>query len=94
MSVKGNGTVRVEEIRPGTPAANADIQVGDVVEKIVDERKIYSLDDYKKTIGKLAKQSVTFRTTELIGVKIAAVSALGDLGRCPGNRTIGRPFQE
>ena len=80
LSVKGNGTVRVEGIRPGTPAANADIQIDDVVEKIVDERKIYSLDDYKKTIRKLTKQSVTFRTTELIGVKIAAVSALGDLG--------------
>ena len=80
LSVKGNGTVRVEDIRPGTPAANTDIQIGDVVEKIVDERKIYSLDDYKKTIKKLTKQSVTFRTTELIGVKIAAVSALGDLG--------------
>ena len=80
LSVKGNGTVRVAEIQPGTPAANADIQVDDVVEKIVDERKIYSLNDYKKTIRELAKQSVKFRTTELIGVKIAAVSALGDLG--------------
>ena len=80
LSVEGNGTVRVKQIQPGTPAANADIQVGDVVEKIVDERKIYSLDDYKKTIGKLSKQQVTFRTTELIGVKIAAVNALGELG--------------
>ena len=80
LGVKGNGTVRVKEIQPGTPAANADIQVDDVVEKIVDERKIYSLDDYKKVLGKLAKQQFTFRTTELIGVKIAAVSALGDLG--------------
>ena len=80
LGVKGNGTVRVKEIQPGTPAANANIQVDDVVEKIVDERKIYSLDDYKKVLGKLAKQQFTFRTTELIGVKIAAVSALGDLG--------------
>ena len=80
LSVEGNGTVRVKHIQPGTPAANADIQVGDVVEKIVDERKIYSLDDYKEIIGKLSKQQVTFRTTELIGVKIAAVSALGELG--------------
>ena len=54
--------------------------MGDIVEKIVDERKIYSLDDYKKTLGKLSKKQVTFRTTELIGVKIAAVDALGDLG--------------
>ena len=80
LSVEGDGTVRVKHIQPGTPAANTNIQVGDIVEKIVDERKIYSLDDYKKIIGKLSKQQVTFRTTELIGVKIAAVSALGELG--------------
>ena len=80
LSVEGSGTVRVTEVKRGTPAANSDIQVGDTVEKIVDERKIYSLDDYKKILGKLSKQQITFRTTELIGVKIAAVSALGDLG--------------
>ena len=80
FSVEGSGTVRVKQIRPGTPAANADIQVGDIVEKIVDERKIYSIDDYKKTLGKLSEKQVTFRTSELIGVKIAAVNALGDLG--------------
>ena len=80
LSVEGSGTVRVKEVQPGTPAANSDIQVGDIVEKIVDERKIYNLDDYKKVLAKLSKQQVTFRTTELIGVKIAAVSALGNLG--------------
>ena len=80
LTVEGNGPVRVKQIQPGTPAANADIQVGDVVEKIVDERNIYNLADYKETVGKLAKHRVIFRTSELIGVKIAAVSALGDLG--------------
>ncbi len=80
LIVEGNGTVRVQEIQPGTPAANTDIQIGDVIEKIVDERKIYSLADYKKTLGKFSKKQFTFRTTELIGVKIAAVDALGDLG--------------
>lgn len=80
FSVEGNGTVRVREIQRGTPAANADIQVGDIVEKIVDERNIYSIADYKKTLGKISKRKVIFRTSELIGVKIAAVSALGDLG--------------
>ncbi len=80
FSVEGSGTVRVKQVQPGTPAANTDIQVGDIVEKIVDERKIYSLDDYKKTLGKLSEMQFTFRTTELIGVKIAAVDALGDLG--------------
>lgn len=80
LKVEGNGTVRVKEIQHGTPAANADIQVGDIVEKIVDERKIYSLADYKKTLKRFSKQRITFRTTELIGVKIAAVNALGNLG--------------
>ena len=80
LSVEGSGTVRVKQIQPGTPAANTDIQVGDIVEKIVDERKIYSLNDYKKTLGKLSEKQFAFRTTELIGVKIAAVDALGDLG--------------
>lgn len=80
FSVEGSGTVRVKAVVPGTPAANSNIQVGDIVEKIVDERKIYSLDDYKKILAKLSKHQITFRTTELIGVKIAAVSALGDLG--------------
>ena len=94
LGVKGNGTVRVKEIQPGTPAANADIQVDDIVEKIVDERKIYSLDDYKKVLGKLAKQQFTFRTTELIGVKIAAVSALGDLGDVRAIEPLNRYFQE
>jgi len=80
LKVEGHGTVRVKEIQHGTPAANADIQVGDIVEKIVDERKIYSLADYKKTLKEFSKQQITFRTTELIGVKIAAVNALGNLG--------------
>ena len=34
LSVEGNGTVRVKEILPGTPAANTDIQVGDIVRKL------------------------------------------------------------
>ena len=80
LTVEGNGTVRIKQIQPGTPAANADIQVGDTVEKIVDERNIYSLADYKETVGKLSKHNFIFRTSELIGVKIAAVTALGELG--------------
>ncbi len=83
LEVEGSGSVRIKEIVPGTPAANSDvIQVGDVVEKIVDERKIHSLNDYKKTVNEFSKlnANLTFRTTELIGVKIAAVTALGNLG--------------
>lgn len=83
IEVEGSGPVRIKRIIPGTPAANSDnILIGDVVEKIVDERKIQGLDDYKKTINEFAKANttLTFRTTELIGVKIAAVTALGNLG--------------
>ena len=80
LSVEGSGTVRVTQIQPGTPAANADIQVGDIIEKIVDEQNINSLTAYKKMLGKLSKHKFIFRTSELIGVKIAAVTALGDLG--------------
>ena len=83
LKVEGTGTTRIKEINPGTPTANTDmIQVGDIVEKIVDERKIYSLNDYKKTVKEFSKHGDTlrFRTTELIGVKIAAVTALGNLG--------------
>lgn len=83
LQVEGNGTVRIKQITPGTPAANSeDIQIGDVIEKIVDERKIFSLNDYKKSVNEFAKMntSITLRTTELIGVKIASVTALGNLG--------------
>ncbi len=83
LQVEGNGTVQIKQITPGTPAANSDdIQIGDVIEKIVDERKIFSLKDYKKSVNEFAKMntSITLRTTELIGVKIASVTALGNLG--------------
>ncbi len=83
IRVEGNDTVQIKQITPGTPAANSDdIQIGDVIEKIVDERKIFSLKDYKKSVNEFAKMntSITLRTTELIGVKIASVTALGNLG--------------
>ncbi len=83
IEVEGSNPVRIKQILPGTPASNSNnIQVGDIVEKIVDERKIQGLDDYKKTVIEFTKLNsrLTFRTTELIGVKIAAVTALGNLG--------------
>ncbi len=83
LEVENVDAVRIRTITPGTPAANTNtIQEGDVVEKIVDERKIQGLDDYKKSVNEFAElnATVTFRTTELIGVKIAAVTALGNLG--------------
>ena len=83
LEVEGSGTVHIKSILPGTPAANtSSIQVGDIVEKIVDERRIKGLRDYKKSVNEFAElnAALTLRTTELIGVKIAAVTALGNLG--------------
>lgn len=83
IEVEGRDTVRIKNIIPGTPVSNnPDIQVGDIIEKIEDERKIFSLADYKKSINEFAKinSEVKFRTSELIGVKIASVTALGNLG--------------
>ena len=83
LEVENVDGVRIKTIIPGTPAANTGIiQVGDIVKKIVDERKIQGLDDYKKSVNEFVELNaeLTFRTTELIGVKIAAVTALGNLG--------------
>lgn len=83
LEVENLDAVRIKTIMHGTPAANTNaIQVGDIVEKIVDERKIQGLDDYEKSVNEFAElnATLTFRTTELIGVKIAAVTALGNLG--------------
>ncbi len=83
IEVESKDSVKIKNIIPGTPASNnPDIQVGDIIEKIEDERKIFSLADYKDSITEFAKMSskVKFRTSELIGVKIASVTALGNLG--------------
>ena len=79
--LKVDGNV-VSEVKQGSPAANADIRVGDRVDAVIDERKIRTIDDYKKAIEEFTKHGskLTFRTTELAGVKIAAVEALGELG--------------
>ena len=83
IEVEGKDTVRIKHITPGTPASNnTDIEVGDIIDKIEDERKIFSLADYKDSITEFAKMNsqVKFRTSELIGVKIASITALGNLG--------------
>lgn len=83
IEVEGRDPVRIKHITSGTPASNnPDIQVGDIIDKIEDERKIFSLGDYKDSITEFAKMNtdVKFRTSELIGVKIASITALGNLG--------------
>ncbi|MCG9127813.1 hypothetical protein JT359_09470 [Candidatus Poribacteria bacterium] len=83
IEVEGSNTLKIKNILQGTPASNnAELQVGDIIEKLEDERKIFSLADYKDSITEFAKMNSTvkFRTSELIGVKIASVTALGNLG--------------
>ena len=79
--LKVDGNV-VSEVKGGSPAANANIQIGDSIEAVIDERKIRTIDDYKEAIEEFTKHGskLTFRTTELAGVRIAAVEALGELG--------------
>jgi len=74
IDVDGN---RVSKVDAGSPAANANIQVGNTIRSVIDERKIATIKDYKKAVK---ESPIAFRTTELVGVKLAAVDALGNLG--------------
>ena len=73
---------RVSKVTSGSPGDTGNIKVGDTIESIVDERNIQTIKDYKKALDEFAKHDskVTFRTIELIGIKIGTVNALGNLG--------------
>ncbi len=73
---------RVSKVTPGSPADTGNIKVGDTIESIIDERNVRTLKDYKEALKEFTKydSKVTFRTIELIGIKIASVNALGNLG--------------
>ena len=79
LQVNGN---KVSDVTHGSPADIANIKIGDTIKSVIDERNIKTIKDYKKAIHEFAEHDskVKFRTTELIGVKIAAVIALGNLG--------------
>ena len=76
IDVKGN---KVSKVKAGSPGYNANIKAGDLIKSVIDERKIKKIKDYKKAVKEF-KSKVSFRTTELVGVKLAAVEALGNLG--------------
>lgn len=76
IDVKGN---KVSNVKNGSPGYNANIKVGDLVTSVIDEQKIRTIKDYKKAVKEF-KWKVSFRTRELVGVKLAAVEALGELG--------------
>ncbi len=73
---------RVSQVTSGSPGDTGNIKVGDTIESIVDERNIQTIKDYQKALDEFAKHDskVTFRTIELIGIKIGTVNALGNLG--------------
>lgn len=73
---------RVSEVTSGSPADTGNIEVGDTIQSVIDERNIRTIKDYKKALSEFAKHDskVTFRTIELIGIKIGTVNALGNLG--------------
>ena len=73
---------RVSKVASGSPADTGNIKVGDTIQSVIDERNIRTIKDYKKALSEFAKHDskVTFRTIELIGIKIGTVNALGNLG--------------
>ena len=73
---------RVSKVTSGSPADTGNIKVGDTLQSVIDERNIKTIKDYKKAVNEFAKHDskVTFRTIELIGIKIGTVNALGNLG--------------
>ena len=73
---------RVSKVTSGSPADTGNIKVGDMVQSVIDERNIRTIKDYKKALSEFEKHDskVTFRTIELIGIKIGTVNALGNLG--------------
>ena len=79
LEVEGS---RVSKVTSGSPADTGNIKVGDTIQSVIDERNIQTIKDYKEALNEFAEHDskVTFRTIELIGIKIGTVNALGDLG--------------
>ena len=76
------GNVTVSKIKPSSPAASAGIKVGDIIQSVIDERKIKNIKDYKEAVDEIAKHNkkLTISTSELSGIKLAAIEALGNVG--------------
>jgi len=81
IGITFDGT-RVKSIDEGSPSSLSGLKPGDQIKAVIITRTIKDLDDYKKIVGKMVKSSheLTFSTSELSGVKLAAVRALGEIG--------------
>jgi HEAT repeat protein len=82
----GKQGVIVDKVESQSAADLAGIKVGDFILKIIDEKKIEQIKDYKKAVKEIAKYSnnLTVHTSELSGIKLAAIEALGNLGDSRG----------
>ena len=81
-----NQRVTVAKVVPKSTADLSGIKVGDVILKVIDEKQIESLKDYKKAVKEIAKysNSLVVHTTELSGIKLATIEALGNIGDSRG----------
>ncbi len=81
IGITFDGT-KVKSIDEGSPSSLSGLKPGDQIKAVIITRTIKDLDDYKKIVGKMVKSSheLTFSTSELSGVKLAAVRALGEIG--------------
>ncbi|HIE26753.1 TPA: PDZ domain-containing protein [Candidatus Poribacteria bacterium] len=77
-----NQRVTVAKVAPKSAADLSGIKVGDVILKVIDEKQIETLKDYKKAVKEIAKysNSLVVHTIELSGIKLAAIEALGNIG--------------
>ena len=64
---------RVSKVTSGSPADTGNIKVGDTIQSVIDERNVQTIKDYKKALDEFAKHDskVTFRTIELVGIRLA-----------------------
>ncbi len=78
LKVKGG---QISVVKLDSPAEKAGLRVGQTISSVIDERNIKSVQDYKKAIKDFSKykKTIVFQTTELSGVKMAAVKALSQL---------------
>ncbi|MBC8457138.1 MAG: HEAT repeat domain-containing protein [Deltaproteobacteria bacterium] len=81
VSEKG-GSVTITKVEQRSPAELAGIREGEVIQRVIDEKRIETLKDYKKAVKEIAKHDnkLTVYTSELSGIKLASIEALGGLG--------------
>ncbi|MCS5611006.1 MAG: hypothetical protein NZ961_11355, partial [Candidatus Poribacteria bacterium] len=83
---------RIKKIKSGTLANNAGLKEGDQVLTVIDAKNIRTIKDYQKAIKEFSrsKAKISFRTKELIGVKIAAINALASIADASAVETMIR----